>query len=172
MTVKLYIATTLDGYIADKNDNLQWLFDVEGDGDNGYAAFLAGIDTIVMGMRTYDWLPENEPGEWPYPDQTCYVLTRQARPATEHVTFVDFAQLKALLATDTGNVWNVGGGEVIRLFLEHQMIDELQVTIAPVLLGDGIPLFPKGNYAEKLELIGTTTYGQFVELHYIVKKSH
>lgn len=170
MTTKLYIATTLDGYIADKNDNLQWLFDVEGEGDNGYGAFYDTIDTVVMGMSTYRWLLENEADEWGYVGKTCYVLTRQKLPATKKVIFVNFDELLEHLKTATGNIWNVGGGEVIKLFLEHHLIDELQITVAPVLLGDGIPLFPTGTYNEKLELIDAKTYGQFVELHYLVKK--
>lgn len=170
MTTKLYIATTLDGYIADKNDNLQWLFDVEGDGDNGYGEFFNTVDTVIMGMNTYHWLLENEPGEWGYEGKTCYVLTRQNLVSSEFVTFVTFDDLIKILPTIKGNIWNVGGGEVIRLFLEKHLIDEIQITIAPVILGDGIPLFPKGNYAEQLKLIDTKTYGQFVELHYLVKK--
>ncbi|MDR0299591.1 MAG: dihydrofolate reductase family protein [Streptococcaceae bacterium] len=165
-SIKLYIATTLDGYIADKNDELQWLFDVTGDGDNGYGEFLDTIDTVIMGKRTYDWLLENEPDEWGYSGKDCYVFTHQALPDNDHVKFVHPENLPDFVRTLKGNIWNVGGGELIGLFLENQLIDEFQITIAPVLLGDGIPLFPKGNYSEKLELIETKTYGQFVELHY------
>lgn len=166
MTVKLYIATTLDGYIADKDDNLQWLFDVVGDGDNGYNAFISTIDTVLMGKRTYDWIKENEPDNWSYSDKDCYVFSRQKLSDTEQVKFVHPENLVDFVSGLKGNIWNVGGGELIKLFLEHQLVDEYQITVAPVLLGEGIPLFPKGNYVEKLELIGTTTYGQFVELHY------
>lgn len=63
MTVKLFIAATLDGYIATLDDSLQWLFDVEGEGDNGYGAFYETIDTVVMGKKTYDWLLREQPNE-------------------------------------------------------------------------------------------------------------
>lgn len=169
MTVKLYIATSLDGYIADKNDNLQWLFDVEGDGDNGYGAFYQTIDIIIMGKRTYDWLHQEQPDEWAYAGKEVYVFTRQNLPDNEQVKFVHPTDLKAFVSQLKGNIWNVGGGQLIKLFLEHGLVDELQVTVAPVLLGQGKPLFPEGNYAEKLDLIETKTYGQFVELHYKLK---
>ena len=79
-------------------------------------------------------------------------------------------ELSVNFADTDKNIWVVGGGEVIKLFIENHWVDELQVTIAPVLLGDGISLFPSGNYKEKLQLIDTKIYGQFVELHYLVKK--
>jgi dihydrofolate reductase len=170
MTVKLYIATTLDGYIADENDSLQWLFDVEGEGDNGYGAFISGIDVVVMGNSTYRWLLRESPDKWPYADKKTYVFSRTAHENTENVTFVSELSEIAELTDPSVNLWNVGGGEIIKLFLENDLVDELQVTVAPVLLGKGKPLFPAGNYAEKLKLVGSTTYGQFVELHYLMKK--
>ena len=169
MTVKLYIAATLDGYIAGLNDEMQWLFDVSGNGDNGYSDFLATIDTVIMGKRTYDWIMEHEPDDWVYPDKTTYVFTRQEPQDTENVKFVHPSNLTEFVANLKGNVWNVGGGELIRLFLENDLIDEYQITVAPVLLGNGIPLFPKGDYSAKLELLGTKVYGQFVELNYVKK---
>ena len=69
MTVKFFIASTLDGYIATKEESLQWLFDVEGEGDNGYGTFYSGIDTIIMGKKTYDWLEKEQAGQWPYSDK-------------------------------------------------------------------------------------------------------
>ena len=173
MTVKLLIASTLDGYIATKEESLQWLFDVEGEGDNGYGAFYSDIDTIIMGKKTYDWLEKEQAGQWPYSDKTSYILTHQKISSTDNIVFIDKEKLTELsvnFADTDKNIWVVGGGEVIKLFIENHWVDELQVTIAPVLLGDGISLFPSGNYKEKLQLIDTKIYGQFVELHYLVKK--
>ena len=161
---KLYIATTLDGYIATIDDNLQWLFDVQGEGDNGYGDFIAGIDNVVMGKRTYDWLLREQPDNWAYADKEAYVLTSSDLADQEHIHFV-----KAIPELP-GETWVVGGGQVIRAYLELGLIDEMQLTVAPVLLGDGIPLFQKGGYAANLELVGTRTYGEFVELHYLLKK--
>ncbi|MFV0556012.1 MAG: dihydrofolate reductase family protein [Lactovum sp.] len=166
MTIKLYIASTLDGYIADKNESLQWLFDVEGEGDNGYSNFISTINTVIMGRRTYDWIIENEPDKWEYYDKDCYVFSTQDLADNDKVKFVNPENLEDFISTLKGNIWNIGGGELIKLFLEHQLIDSYQLTLAPILLGDGIPLFPKGNYQENLVLVGTKTYGQFVELQY------
>jgi len=170
MKVKLFIASTLDGYIATKDDNLDWLFEVEGDGDNGYSEFYQSIDIIIMGKNTYDWLKSEQPDSWPYSGKECYVFTHKKQSNTNHVKFIEVSNLIDFSQKLIGNVWVVGGGNLIKDFLENHLIDEIQVTIAPVLLGDGIPLFPTGNYAEKLELIKTKTYGQFVELNYAVKK--
>lgn len=126
-----------------------------------------------MGKKTYDWLEKEQAGQWPYTDKTSYILTHQEISATDSIIFIDkekLTELSVTFADNDKNFWVVGGGEVIKLFLENHWVDELQVTIAPVLLGDGIPLFPSGNYEEKLQLIDTRTYGQFVELHYLVKK--
>ena len=70
----LFIAQSLDGYIATKEESLEWLFKVEGEGDNGYSEFLATIDTIFMGKRTYDWLMTEVKGDFPYKEQQCYVF--------------------------------------------------------------------------------------------------
>ncbi|MDN5488733.1 MAG: dihydrofolate reductase family protein, partial [Lactococcus lactis] len=105
--------------------------------------------------------------------KTSYILTHQKISSTDNIVFIDKEKLTELsvnFADTDKNIWVVGGGEVIKLFLENHWVDELQVTIAPVLLGDGISLFPSGNYKEKLQLIDTKIYGQFVELHYLVKK--
>ena len=148
MTVKLFIASTLDGYIATKEESLQWLFDVEGEGDNGYGAFYSDIGTIIMGKKTYDWLEKEQAGQWPYSDKTSYILTHQKISSTDNIVFIDKEKLTELsvnFADTDKNIWVVGGGEVIKLFIENHWVDELQVTIAPVLLGDGISLFPSGN---------------------------
>ncbi|MDR0297297.1 MAG: dihydrofolate reductase family protein [Streptococcaceae bacterium] len=166
--IKLFIAATLDGYIATADDRLDWLFEVSGDGDNGYGDFIATIDTLVMGKKTYDWLMREQPEAWPYADKKTFVLTRAVREPDENVTFItDLEPLEQLTET----IWLVGGGEIIRLFLEAGLVDDFQVTLAPVLLGRGKPLFPAGNYQKNLQLIGTKTYGQFVELHYKTRQS-
>ena len=176
MTVKLFIASTLDGYIATENEDLQWLFDVDGEGDNGYSDFYRTIDSVIMGKRTYDWISreQGERDQWPYANKTCYVLTHQSTENnTEKIKFIDVAALRKLTSgfTNPAEVfWVVGGGELIKLFLENHWVDELRITIAPVILGKGIPLFPIGDYTESLRLLSTKTYGQFVELHYLVNK--
>ena len=96
MTVKLFIASTLDGYIATKEESLQWLFDVEGEGDNGYGAFYSDIGTIIMGKKTYDWLEKEQAGQWPYSDKTSYILTHQKISSTDNIVFIDKEKLTEL----------------------------------------------------------------------------
>jgi len=72
----LYFATSLDGYIATEDESLEWLFNVEGEGDNGYSEFYETVDTILMGNKTYEWIIRHETGEFPYKNKDCYVFTR------------------------------------------------------------------------------------------------
>ena len=178
MTVKLFIAATLDGYIADKNEGLDWLFAADEAGGSAYESFYAGIDTIVMGRRTFDWICQHEK-IWPYAGKMCYVLTHQKLETADFIDSSEFiesvtadrlAELLQNQATSQQSIWLVGGGELIRLFLEKNWLDALQISLAPVLLGRGIRLFPPGNYGAQLELLGARTFGEFVEVEYLVKK--
>jgi dihydrofolate reductase len=87
--VVLYTAASLDGFLATEDHNLEWLFAVEGEGDNGYSEFFDTVDTILLGRVTYDWLMDYEKGNFPYKDKECYVFSRSKRDNTNNVTFVD-----------------------------------------------------------------------------------
>ncbi len=87
--VVLFTAMSLDGYIADENDSLDWLFKVEGEGDNGYSAFYDTVDTIIMGKRTYDWIIRHETGEFPYKGKDCYIITTSTEGKSEDVCFIN-----------------------------------------------------------------------------------
>lgn len=172
-SVILYIAATLDGYIATEEDSLEWLFRVEGEGDNGYGAFEATVDTVVMGRRTYDWIMEKHPGNHPYPGKDCFVYSRSRTGSDEFVTYIseDAASFIGRLQAKGGKkIWLLGGGSSLLDFLKAGVIDEIVVNVAPVILGRGIPLFPQGEYHMELTLKGMKRYGQFAELHYLVKK--
>ncbi|MGM0790021.1 MAG: dihydrofolate reductase family protein [Bacillota bacterium] len=171
--IVLFIAQSLDGYIATKEDSLEWLFKVEGEGDNGYSEFYEEIDTIIMGKRTYDWIMKYEKGQFPYKNKECYVFSRSQLEDTADVKFVneDIVNFANSLKKEEGkNIWVVGGGELLHTFLKEKLLDELFITIAPSIIGDGIPLFKSGNYELDLKLKGTRTFNQFVEIHYTVKK--
>lgn len=173
-TVVLFIAPTVDGYIASEDDSLEWLFEVEGEGDNGTSEFYETVDTILFGKRTYDWILEHDSKDFPYKDKKCYVFSRSAHPDTEDVTFVneDVKEfVEKLKAQDGQKIWLMGGGELIHDFLEKNLIDEFFITIAPALIGRGIPLFKEGDYDIRLKLEGVRTFNQFVELHYTSKKA-
>lgn len=169
----LFIATSLDGYIATKDESLEWLFHVEGEGDNGYSEFYETVDTVLMGKKTYDWLIKHGTGEFPYKNKECYVFTRSPIEDTEDVKFIneDIVSFTNKLKNQKGkNIWIVGGGELLQSFIKEKLVDELILTVAPTLIGKGIPLFKKGDYQIDLLLKGTRNFNQFVELHYEVKK--
>ncbi len=171
--IVLFIAMSLDGYIATEDESLEWLFQVEGEGDNGYSGFYETVDTVLMGRKTYDWLVREEPGDFSIKDSICYVFTRSERLDRENIRFVnpDIPQFVQQLKRQEGkNIWMIGGGELLYFFLKEPFIDEMIVTVAPVLLGKGIPLFNPGDYMLNLFLKSVRQFNQFVELHYEVKK--
>lgn len=168
----LFIASTLDGYIATKDHNLDWLFNVEGEGDNGISQFYHTIDTIIMGKTTYDWIMEYE-DVFPYKDKECYIFSRTPKEDTEYVSFVnqDVISFSKELKSKSGkNIWIMGGSELISNFINEKLVDEIRVTVAPVLLGSGIPLFKENSFQTLLRLNGINRFNQFVELHYEVSK--
>ncbi len=171
--IVLYIATSLDGYIATCDDSLEWLFKVEGEGDNGISEFYDTVDTILMGKRTYDWVIENAEGDFPYNDKECYVFSRSAHKDNNDVKFVngDVVNLTNQLKNEEGkNIWLVGGGELLLSFIKEKLVDEIIVTVAPTLIGKGIPLFKEDDYQLELMLKGVRRFNQFVELSYEVRR--
>lgn len=171
--IVLFIAQSLDGYIAAKGDSLEWLFRVEGEGDNGFSEFFETVDTVIMGKRTYDWIMNQENGQFPYQTKDCYVFSRSDLHDTDHVKFVneDSVTFTDHLKKEEGkNIWMVGGGDLLQMFLKEKLVDELIMTVAPTIIGEGIPLFKTGDYELELSLKGTRTFNQFVELHYVVKR--
>lgn len=167
----LYIASSLDGYIATKEDSLEWLFKVEGEGDNGYTEFYETVDTILMGKRTYDWIIQ-EMEEFPYKNKECYVFSRSSYEDTENVKFIheDIKSfVNKLKNKDGNNIWVVGGGELLHSFIQENLVDEFIITLAPTIIGNGIPLFKEGNYQLELSLKGIKRFNQFVELSYVKK---
>lgn len=168
--VVVYIGISLDGYIATKDDSLEWLLNTQGEGDNGFGEFYDTVDTIIMGRRTYDWIMKEEKGRFPYAGKECYVYTAGGAEDTEHVKFTA-EQPEALIAglkTEGKKIWIVGGSGIIDLFRQAGLVDEWIVSIAPVILGEGIPLFQAGEM-EELALERVRTFGQFAELSYCRK---
>lgn len=168
----LFIASSLDGYIATKDESLEWLFNVEGEGDNGISEFYNTVDTVLMGKKTYNWLIEQDMEEFPYKDKECYVFTRSETEDTEDVSFVndditDF--VNKLKKQDGERIWLVGGGELLHFFIQENMVDEFIITVAPRIIGNGISLFREGDQQLNLSLKGMRNFNQFVELHYEVE---
>lgn len=170
--IVVFIGISLDGFIAKENDDLQWLEETEGEGDNGYADMYQTIDTIIMGKRTYDYVKEHI-DTFPYSDKKCYVFTQSQTGKDEHVEFVqgDVVTFTKKLKQQPGTkIWMVGGADILDAFLQEQLIDEWIITITPHLLGSGIPLFKQPRPFEDLKLLKTKQYGQMVQMHYQVKK--
>lgn len=168
----LYIAMSLDGMIAKEDHSLDWLLKAEGEGDNGYNDFYSGISSIVMGNRTYQEVLKMT-DEKPYQDRPVYVLSRTeqgdgyANFTSESVDTL----LPELQKKHGGPVWVVGGGEVIKSCMEYGGIDEYYIAVISCVLGEGIPLFPKGTKYTELELVDTEVYNQIVMLHYAKKQA-
>lgn len=171
--VVLFIASSLDGYIATEDESLEWLFNVEGEDDNGISEFYDTVDTILMGKRTYDWIIKENPGEFPYKNKECYVFSRSIIENTEDVKFVNGninRFVNKLKSQEGKNIWIVGGGELLLSFIEEMLVDEMIITVAPTILGKGIPLFREGNQQLNLSLKGMRRFNQFAELRYKVIK--
>jgi len=169
----LYIATSLDGFIARKDGSVDWLSPYEkGQEDYGYNEFFKKIGTVIMGNTTYKQVLTF--GEFPYRGKDCFVFTRnKEKSKDENVTFVsknakDFiSQLR-----ENKNIWLVGGASIIDEFLKFDLIDEFIITIIPILLGEGIPLFRGRSNEKNLKLIDVKTFDQgLVQLHYERKRS-
>jgi dihydrofolate reductase len=180
VATQYYTATTLDGYIADQNNSLEWLFKVErSEGDESFARFFANVGAMAMGATTYEWVLAHEqlldhPERWRtyYGDTPCWVFTHRELPAIAgvNVRFVegDVAQVHQAMTRAAGdkNVWLVGGGELVGQFADQGLLDEILVGIAPVTLGRGAPLLPRELSADELELVDVERDRQFVRLRY------
>ena len=167
--VVLFIAESLDGYIATKEDDLEWLINTEGEGDNGYSEFYDTIDTIIMGRRTYDWIVNHEGDNFPYEGKQCYVLSDSRQGKDKNVEYVngDITEFMQKLKQEEGkDIWIVGGGSMLHEFIEKRLVDEWIITVTPTILGDGIPLFKRHGFETRLRLKGARTFNQFTELHY------
>ena len=162
-TLSLFIATTLDGYIAKPNDDLSFLKLVEKEGeDYGYAEFTSTIDTIIVGRKTYDWVVR-EIGSSHYDngERNVYVITRTERPGVGKTTFHtgDLTQLVQQLKSEKGkNIYCDGGAEIINELLKNDMVDEFIISVIPVLVGNGTRLFKDGRPEQTLEFINAKTF--------------
>ncbi len=170
--LSLFIATSLDGYIAKPDDDLSFLKPVEKEGeDYGYAAFMDTIDTIILGRKTYDYVVR-EIGVSHYDNgkRKVYVITRTARPDTGNTTFYtgDLAGLVHRLKAENGkNIFCDGGAEIIHELLKHDLIDEFIISTVPVLVGNGTRLFKDGRPEQSLELVKVEAFDTgLVQLRY------
>ena len=174
--ISLFIAMSLDGYIAKPNDDLSFLKLVEKEGeDYGYAEFTSKIDTIIIGRKTYDYVLKNVGlSHYDNGQRDVYVITRTERPKVGRTTFYTGSLTKLInrLKLEKGeNIYCDGGAEVINELLRYDLIDEFTISIVPVLLGNGIRLFKDNRPEQTLELLNVKTFETgLTQLHYKRKK--
>lgn len=171
--IKLYIATTIDGYIAKPDGDLGWLTSLpypEGS-DYGYGEMLKSVETTIMGRATYEKLLTMV-DEWPYPELKTYVVTGDINyKVNTPATFVLNSDLKRfveeLKEKSDKDIWLMGGGKLISYFMDNGLIDQMTITIVPINLGEGIRLFPDRTKVVKWKLISAEPFSTgLVNLNY------
>ena len=178
-----YTATSLDGFIADPDNSLDWLFQFGEPEATSYPDFIRDVGALAMGSTTYEWLlthhirlGSKDPQPWAY-EQPAWVFTSRSLPAVPgaDIRFVrgDVRPVHREMVEAAGgkNVWLVGGGELVGQFHDHGLLDEIIVSIASVTLGAGAPLLPRAITTPPLRLMSVKAYGAaFAELRYEVPR--
>ena len=166
MATVYFTASSIDGYVVDEDNSLDWLMsrDIDPMGPFGYEGFMGSVGVLVMGATTYEWIVENQPGDWPYAQPTWVLTTRPEIVATGHLVTTyqgDVADLHPELLKAAGyqDVWVVGGGVAAAQFVQAGLVDELIVSYAPCSLGSGRPLLPARS---EWTLAESGTNGDFV----------
>jgi len=178
-----YTASTIDGFIADPDNSLSWLLEVEDEGGQSpFPAFFAGVGAFAMGATTYEWVLDHDsllenPAKWqeyygstpawvfthrdlpPIPGADLRFVSGDVRPVHEQMT----------AAAAGRNVWIVGGGELAGSFADAGLLDELILGVAPATLGAGAPLLPRRLTASRLSLTDVERHGQFAYLTYSLR---
>jgi dihydrofolate reductase len=168
----LYIATSIDGFIADEFGGIKWIDEFgKGEGDNGYAEFLKTIDIVIMGRKTYDQVLTF--GNFPYGEMKCYIYSRAQKTIKDNIEFTNesvdllIPRLKQQIGKD---IWLIGGADLIDSFLKFDLIDVFIITLIPVILGKGIPLFSSDHPRIALTVKNVRILGDFVQYTYEKKE--
>ena len=150
--ISLFIAMSLDGYIADSKGSVEWLTGQGNDEDNidSYSEFVKDIDTVVMGWNTYHQIvTELSPEDWVYDDFTTYVVTHKQKKSSDKIHFVNKNPVELIkeLRKENGNgIWICGGANLIQQLVRADIIDCYYITVIPTILGSGIRLFEKADH--------------------------
>lgn len=171
--ISLFIAMSLDGYIADKNGGVDWLAG-QGEAEENidvYSEFIKEVDTVLMGRKTYQQIiTELSPESWPYGDLTTYVVTHSKQKSSEKIRFTDEnpVALADRLRKEPGKgIWVCGGAEMVRQLAKEDRIDCYYITVIPIILGSGIALFDHIDREIKLRLVETRSYNGMTDLVYV-----
>ncbi|MGM0588942.1 MAG: dihydrofolate reductase family protein [Bacteroidota bacterium] len=182
MKTQYFTATSIDGYIADEDHSLDWLFQFQqmDSMQEETRQFMEQIGAAAMGASTYQWLIEHEdllayPEKWPY-DFPVWVFSNRSLPTVNGVDLT-FARgdiipphAQMVKAAKGKNIWLIGGGELVGQFHDKGLLDEIILSVAPVMLGSGAPLLPRDITAPPLELMEAKTHGDtYVTLRYAVQ---
>lgn len=167
MSVFFYGCVTMDGYLADKHHRLDWLYQTGSAEETDYERFYRQMDVTIMGKRTFQEIERAEETSCFYPTTTNYVLTHSATLSREGYIPVhrDVVDLVKSMEGDP-NIWIIGGNTVLSPLLDHDLVDCIILQIAPVLLGEGIPLFTQGAALKRFTLREVRQYGPFAQLTY------
>lgn len=170
--IVLYLAMSVDGYIADERGGVDWLSGdgSEPDAPGSYPVFLNTVDAIIMGWTTYcQIITELSPDRWPYKGRPCYVVTHRQKKDQEDIFFWNrepAALADKLKAEHKGNIWICGGASVSGQLLKENRIDKLWLSIIPTVLGKGVGLFPEFSQKLPLRLVKTEHWNGIVDLIY------
>lgn len=168
----LYLAMSLDGYIADEAGGVDWLSgeDAAAEMPDTYARFVATVDTVVMGWNTYHQIrTELSPGRWVYAGLRSYVLTRRSVPSGSQILFTGespCALVRRLKQGEGKNVWICGGAAIAQQLMGEGLIDIFHISIIPTILGSGIRLFGRLERKTDLKLMAVQDYNGITELVY------
>ncbi len=165
--IVLFIASSLDGFIARENGGTGWLFS---DADYGYKKFFASVDTVLVGRKTYEQALGF--GSWPFEGKKCVVLSRK-KLRDKRVEFSgDAVSVAKKLKRQKGkNIWLVGGSQIIFALMNAGLVDEIILSIHPIVLGKGIPLFASITRETKFALAGVKRFKSgLAQLHYLKNK--
>ncbi len=170
--INLFIAMSLDGYIADSKGSVEWL---NGQGDDSdtidtYSEFVKGIDTVIMGWNTYHQIvTELSPDEWVYDDFKTYVVTHKPKTSSDKIFFANESPVELVkkLREEKGkDIWICGGANIIQQLVKEDLIDCYYITVLPTILGSGNRLFEQASHEIKLRLIKTQSYNGMTDLIY------
>lgn len=170
--VTLFIAMSLDGFIADSNGNVDWLQGQDDDNDDidTYSEFVKDIDTILMGWNTYHQIVTDlSPDQWVYEDFITFVITHKEHTSSEKIRFVSTNPVNLIekLKMEKGKgIWICGGANIVKQLVNKDLVDCYYITVIPTLLGSGIRLFENAENQIELKLTDTRAYNGMVELIY------
>ena len=169
----LFIATSLDGFIAKKDGDIKFLDMVDRPGeDYGYLEFIKDVDSVILGRKTYDKVTEMVGDQFNYEKRPVYVISHQNKPSVRTISFHDNpVELVQKLKSEGQKVYCDGGSDLIYTLLQAGLVDEITISIIPHLLGDGIRLFQDGLGENNLELVDSKSYPSgLVQVRYVVNK--